>query len=372
MNKTISLVVVVAVIFASIFYLQSMKATFDDTNQEVVIDSGGSSEFRPLTTYVPDQDKIRRSDYSLAPDLEGISGYINSEEFKLEELRGKVVLIDFWTYTCINCIRTQPYLNAWYDAYTDDGLVIVGVHTPEFEFEKDFDNVKDAVEKAGIKYPVVQDNNYQTWRAFQNRFWPRKYLIDIDGLIRYDHAGEGAYEETEDIIQQLLQERSEKLNLQVDMQASNPNDITGVDFRRIATPEIYFGYTFARGNLGSPEGFTPELVNTYSVPDQLEASKAYLVGEWLNKGDYSESVSNGTILIVYSAKAVNIVASSGERVELSILLDSAEIKPEDVGSDGIIVSEEKLYNIITTPDYGAHSLEIAVPAGFRIYTFTFG
>ncbi|MBI4175952.1 MAG: thioredoxin family protein, partial [Candidatus Aenigmarchaeota archaeon] len=129
-----------------------------------------------------------------APELQGIAGYINTEGIKLADLRGKVVLIDFWTYTCINCIRTLPYLNAWYDKYHDKGFEIIGVHTPEFSFEKDYNNVKAAVDKYGIRYPVVQDNDYATWRAYKNNYWPRKYLVDAQGNIRYDHIGEGGYE----------------------------------------------------------------------------------------------------------------------------------------------------------------------------------
>jgi thiol-disulfide isomerase/thioredoxin len=138
--------------------------------------------------------------------LAGISGYINTHDgFRLSEIVGKkVVLVDFWTYSCINCQRTQPYLNAWYKKYKDAGLEIVGVHTPEFAFEKDRANVVAAVEKFGITYPVVQDNDYQTWGTYGNRYWPRKYLIDIDGYIVYDHIGEGGYEETEEKIQELL------------------------------------------------------------------------------------------------------------------------------------------------------------------------
>ncbi|MGI0006282.1 MAG: redoxin domain-containing protein, partial [Nitrososphaera sp.] len=129
---------------------------------------------------------IDKSQFRQAPELAGISNYINTEEFKLADLKGKVVLVDFWTYSCINCIRTIPYLNAWHEKYADDGLVIVGIHAPEFDFEKNPDNVQAAVEKFGIQYPVVQDNEHGTWDAYQNRYWPRKYLVDDEGYIRYD------------------------------------------------------------------------------------------------------------------------------------------------------------------------------------------
>src|SRR3989338_574562 len=148
-----------------------------------------------------------------APELVGISGFFNTDEFpSISELKGKVVLVDFWTYTCINCIRTLPHLVEWDKKYRDKGLVIIGVHTPEFEFEKEYNNVKAAIEKYCINYPVVQDNGYLTWQAFKNRYWPRKYLIDTDGFIRYDHIGEGGYKETEAKIQELLNERAEILD----------------------------------------------------------------------------------------------------------------------------------------------------------------
>ncbi|MBI2138258.1 redoxin domain-containing protein, partial [Candidatus Woesearchaeota archaeon] len=147
--------------------------------------------------------------YPLAPELAGIAGYLNTdgEEIRIADYRGKkAVLIDFWTYTCINCIRTLPHLAEWDKKYRDKGLAIIGVHTPEFNFEKEKKNVEMAIKKYGIPYPVVQDNDYATWSAYQNRYWPRKYLVDADGFIRYDHIGEGGYDDTEEMIQKLLME----------------------------------------------------------------------------------------------------------------------------------------------------------------------
>jgi len=153
-----------------------------------------------------DRVLMKEAEYPRALEIVDPEGYINVDNITLSEHIGKkVILIDFWTYSCINCQRTFPYLRAWHEKY--DGLLIVGVHTPEFNFEKEYENVVDATERFGITWPVVQDNDKQTWRAYQNRFWPRKYLIDIDGFIRYDHIGEGAHEETERKIQELLKER---------------------------------------------------------------------------------------------------------------------------------------------------------------------
>ena len=389
----ISLVIVIVLIGLTLFYLENRGAYpeggYEPENKpdgsEVRKSADNSSatpgamnDFLPKVKYEPDQEKIRSGRYIVAPDLQGISGYINSEKFTFEQLRGKVILVDFWTYSCINCIRTQPYLNAWYETYSGDGLVIVGIHTPEFGFEKDYDNVVDAVSKAGIKYPVVQDNDYATWRAYRNRYWPRKYLIDIDGLIRYDHAGEGAYKETENMIKTLLEERSKKLGAEIDLEKKSK--LHGVTFtesllaNRVKTPEIYFGYKFSRGNLGSPEGFSNEKVNSYAQPGELVPNKAYLVGDWLNKEDYSElSGNSGKILLNYTATKVNIVASSENAAELKLLMDGQRIAPAFIGSDGTNVTEEKLYNIVETVFPETHLLEIEVSQpGFRMYTFTFG
>jgi thiol-disulfide isomerase/thioredoxin len=152
------------------------------------------------------QYKVDKSDLKKAPEFTQIEEYINTDPLRISELNGKVILVHFWTYSCINCIHTIPYLNEWYQKYSDKGLVIIGIHTPEFEFEKNIDNVREAVKEHMIEYPVLQDNNYATWNAFQNIYWPRDYVIDKEGFIRYDHIGEGGYNETENVIATLLEE----------------------------------------------------------------------------------------------------------------------------------------------------------------------
>jgi len=217
-NKNIILIILLIVVAGSIYYLNSQKASpsnFKTTQVDIAEqkEEQGVGTQNIGTDYIVDENAIRQKSllYLEAPELRSIAGYINTDpDIKIQNLKGNVVLVDFWTYTCINCIRTMPYLKSWYDQYTDDGLVIVGVHTPEFEFEKDIDNVQDAVDKYDLKYAVVQDNDYATWRAYKNRWWPRKYLIDIDGFIRYDHIGEGGYTETESVIQELLNEKMER------------------------------------------------------------------------------------------------------------------------------------------------------------------
>ncbi len=236
--------------------------------------------------------QIDKTQLKLAPELTKISGYINSKPITLADIRGKVVLVDFWTYSCINCIRTIPYLNSWYEKYADDGLVIVGVHTPEFEFEKDYNNVKGAVERFGIKYPVAQDNEKQTWNAYENRYWPRKYLIDSEGYIRYDHIGEGAYTETEKVIQSLLTERTEHsdLNFTLDQTVGNPQSTQSVNFDKINTPELYFGYQYATEPLGNSEGYKPDRIVKYTIPNDtnIVPNRIYLGGEWKNNADNME------------------------------------------------------------------------------------
>jgi thiol-disulfide isomerase/thioredoxin len=327
--------------------------------------------------------QIDKSQLKVAPELTKISGYINSEPIMLADLRGKVVLLDFWTYSCINCIRTIPYLNAWHEKYADDGLVIVGVHTPEFEFEKNYNNVKGAVERFGINYPVVQDNEKQTWNAYENRYWPRKYLIDSEGYIRYDHIGEGAYAETEKVIQSLLAERIEhnSINSTIDQTISNPESIQNIDFSRINTPELYFGYQYAKEPLGNSEGYKPDQIVGYALPDDTSniiPNRIYLAGEWKNNADHMELQSEvGHIVLSYSAKAVNIVA--GGTGKLHILEENNShvddvSRGTDSSEDGTVnINGQRLYNLVTHEGYGNHKIVIdVVGKGFQIYTFTFG
>jgi len=187
----------------------------------------------------------KASVYETAKEVSTPDGFINVDGITVADQIGKnIVLIDFWTYSCINCQRTLPFLNSWYKKYGDMGLTIIGVHTPEFEFEKEYDNVARAVEKFGVEYPVVLDNDYSTWTAYKNRYWPRKYLIDIDGFIVYDHIGEGAYEETEAKIVELLNERNQRLGeSSVSVGDSTAVNIDEVDFTKVGSPEMYFGFS---------------------------------------------------------------------------------------------------------------------------------
>ncbi len=355
--KNIALVIVLALIIASIFFIQNMQkdSRVQTTYTELAIKD--SSE----------RVKQKSAKYLRAKELVEPNGYLNIDNITIAENIGKnIILIDFWTYSCINCQRTIPYLNTWYEKYKDKGLVIIGIHTPEFDFEKDYNNVKRAIEKFGIKYPVAQDNEYQTWNAYKNRYWPRKYLIDIDGFIVYDHIGEGAYEGTERRIQELLEERNQvlKLSEQITKDISKPEAETP---SQIGTPEIYFGYSFSRNQIGNPEGWQPNKIVKYTTPQKLQSNKFYLVGDWLNNKDNLELVNNqGAILLVYLAKKVNLVAGSKQPIEITVYLDGQEHKR-------VNISDFDLYNIISTEESGTHILEINTnSSGLMAYTFTFG
>jgi len=210
-HKVLIYIVITSAIIIPITYLEFSKVDKVDAGESIDI-SIMSKEDRGSVI------ANKREKYDSAKEIVLPSGFINTQPFNLADHIGKeVILLDMWTYSCINCQRTLPYVNTWSEKYKDQGLLVVGIHTPEFEFEKDIENVKDAVEKFGIKYPVVLDNDYGTWRAYSNRYWPRKYLIDIDGFIVYDHKGEGRYDETERKIQELLEERSGALRLSADV-----------------------------------------------------------------------------------------------------------------------------------------------------------
>ena len=321
---------------------------------------------------------IDKSKFKKAPDLVGIAQYINTTPEGLEEMmQDKVVLYDIWTYSCINCIRTLPHITAWDDKYADDGLLIIGIHSPEFEFEKDLNNVKMAVEKNGINYPVVLDNDKETWKAFENRYWPRKYIADHEGYIRYDQIGEGAYQETERVIQELLKERADSLGMQI-ASAEELVDIEEFEHSSFRTPELYFGYKFAQGRnqLGNDEGFNPGKEVTYSLPENPRLHYFYLDGTWKNHQGGMELVSqSGSILLQFHAKEVNIVA--GNSAELEIFLDDKPIPSQysgqDITGNKVSVSEHALYNIVNSPEASTHLLRIDVEQpGFEIFTFTFG
>jgi len=323
--------------------------------------------------------KIDKSKFKQAPNLVGIAHYLNTTPKKLsDEMEGKVILYDIWTYSCINCIRTLPYITSWSDKYSDQGLLVIGIHSPEFEFEKNPKNVQMAIDKHGINYPVVLDNDMETWKAFENRYWPRKYIADHEGYIRYDHIGEGGYKETEKVIQNILKERQVKLRIQMGS-ANVLVNIEEFEHTAFRTPELYFGYTFAqnRNQLGNEEGFRPNQDVTYSLPESIQRHNFYLDGIWTNLEGSMKLVSDsGVIFLPYSGKELNIV-TSGE-ADLRIYIDGlpidSSIAGTDVGTNGRVhVHEPRLYNLVKTETSEEHTLQIFVDTPeFEIFTFTFG
>lgn len=283
--------------------------------------------------FLPSDDQAVFKDPNMsAPEFSGIEKWLNSNPLTVAGLRGQVVLVDFWTYSCINCIRTLPYITGWYEKYKDRGFVVVGVHTPEFAFEKDTENVKTALRRHKINYPVAQDNDYATWNAYDNHYWPAHYLIDQNGQIVYVHFGEGKYQETEAAIQQLLGLGDEE------EMAEEKNQ------REVRTPEIYFGLKRLDKDL------TPKLEGQWTHSDE----SARLVGV------------NGKIKLNFFAKDAHMVAQSENSSEVKVFVDGTLVNT-------IQVKDSQLYTLFEGEDSKERTLEIEIQgSGFEAFTFTFG
>jgi cytochrome c biogenesis protein CcdA/thiol-disulfide isomerase/thioredoxin len=298
-------------------------------------------------------------------EIAGATGYVNTEPITLGELVGKkVILLDFMTYSCINCQRTFPYLASWYEKYSDEGLEIVGIHTPEFAFEKDIDHVEKAMAEFGLEFPVVLDNDYATWRAYGNLYWPRKYLIDIHGNIVYDHIGEGAYDKTENKIRELLSERAMVLGEVVGPDAQKPVAKTDGAQKGAGSPETYFGSLrntlLSNGNAGRAG------VQTFTLPTLRIPNALYLSGTWNITEEYARSVADAGVVFQYRAKTVYMVARADTPVALEVYQDGVLI-----GS--LTIEDSKLYTLIENTGSEAHELMLkAKGAGLEVYTFTFG
>lgn len=371
-KKYISLAIALLFVGGAVWYLETMKP------QKIF--PGYQADIAARDASLRVTEKTRS--YPRAKEIVSPAGFINSDGLRIADLIGqKVVLVDFWTYSCINCQRTTPYLNAWYEKYRAKGLGIIGVHTPEFAFEKEYANVAAAVKKFGIRYPVVLDNDYGTWNGYENRYWPRKYLIDIDGFIVFDHVGEGAYERTEQKIQELLAERmavlGEENGITKDM--VKPEGVSVLDAAQPRSPEIYFGAarnTYL-GNGASGQIGTQKLSDTAGIKTNI----LYLVGDWNFTDEFAENKSSGAkIIFRYQGKDVYMVASAKEMISLRIFRDGkylgAEVG-EDVltreGASRAAVREDRLYKLIQDTEYGEHTVEIIIEKpGLKVFTFTFG
>lgn len=298
-----------------------------------------------------------------APEIAGIDAWINTPPLQLNELKGKVILIDFWTYSCINCIRTLPYLKDWYAKYHDQGLVIIGIHSPEFQFEHNLENVKAAVEKDDIHYPVALDNNFATWQNFHNQYWPAHYLIDKNGKIVYEHFGEGEYDVTENNIRYLL-------GLSRQMPAVKPEETYSI----VQTPETYLGYLRAR-SFASPEIVKPGQAITYSYPDALSQDSWALKGKWIINADNIVAAEAGATIKLhfYAGKvyAVMGVENADVPVKLSVTTNS-DIQKNPL-TKSFIVSRNQLYTLVELKQEGEGTVELtATRPGLEMYTFTFG
>lgn len=321
----------------------------------------------------------KASQFELAKEITSPDGFINTDGITIKDLVGsRVILVDFWTYSCINCQRTIPYLNRWHELYGDKGLTIIGVHTPEFGFEQEYNNVRAAVEKFGIRYPVVLDNDYSTWHAYRNRYWPHKYLIDIDGFIVYDHVGEGAYEETEAKIQELLAERAMAIG-EAPVVVTPPRPAS-TELAGQLTPEIYFGA--ARNSLLGNGRPLQRGQQVFTEPADLTLDYVYLSGQWNITDEYaSNRTAPAKILLRYRAQDVHLVASADVPLSVIVRRDGqplGAVMGSDVSSQAgestLTISEDRLYTIVSDPaGSGEHTLELIIPAsGLRAFTFTFG
>ena len=297
----------------------------------------------------------KETEYPRAKELADIQGYINTVPFKLSGLAGKkVILLDFWTYSCINCLRTLPYLNAWYQKYQNDGLVIIGVHSPEFDFEKNFDQcVSAAVQRLGIKYPVVLDSQPKVHgMPIRNEYWPEEYLIDIDGFVVHNQIGEGDYDKTEEAIQAALIERQKVLGLsqKIDTSLASPAGVVTVSSTGLGSPETYFGSARNEylGN-GAP-GVAG--IQTLGIPSQQVLNTLYLGGTWNFADQYAENTSaTATVSYVYSAKNVYFVATAKNQVKIKIYRDGILLTGAEAGSDvapdgTVTIQENRLYSLV--------------------------
>ena len=308
------------------------------------------------------------------PAFAGATEWLNSEPLGPAELRGHVVLVNFWTWTCINWLRQEPYVRAWSHAYRNDGLIVIGVHTPEFSFEHDIDGVRQATADRAIDYPVAVDNDFEIWRAFDNRFWPALYFVDTDGIIRDDHFGEGRYEQSERVIQRLLGIEREPVSVEgVGAEAA-------ADWDHLRTPETYLGY-WRNGHFASPNGAAFDERRTYELPRRLGINQWALAGEWtIGRENVALDQAGGTVAFRFHARDAHLVLSRGAREPISfrVLLDGeapGRSQGADVDEDGNgVLRDGRMYQLVRVHDgVRERTLEITfLDPGAEAYAFTFG
>jgi len=319
-----------------------------------------------------------------APEFPPNVAWLQGGPVRLADLRGRPVLIDFWDYTCVNCLRTLPYVKEWHRRYGPLGLGVIGVHAPEFSFARESGNVLHAVRAHGVEYPVVLDNEYAIWQAFTNRYWPAKYLIDGEGYLRYSHFGEGAYGQTEEVIQHLLKESFPQILLPGLMDPVRDEDRPGAVCYRV-TPELYLGHQ--RGLIGNVAGVTPDKPAVYRDPGKHLDGHAYLDGDWLLAGEYlarpAGASGESTLTVPYMAKEVNLVIhppTYGGSATFSVQQDGTPLLADDCGADvtagkGVsvmTVDAPRLYRVVANRDIDRHELTLTTTSdGVALYAFTF-
>jgi len=308
------------------------------------------------------------------PPLAGATGWLNTEPLGPSELRGHVVLVNFWTLTCINWLRQEPYVRAWSQAYRDDGLVVIGAHTPEFSFEHEIDGVRQATKERAIDYPVAVDNDYAIWDAFANRYWPALYFLDAEGIIRDQHFGEGRYEQSERVIQQLLGVERDL----VSVEGRGPEK--EADWEHLQTPETYLGYARSE-QFASPHGAGFDERRAYELPERLPFNHWALAGEWtIGRENVALGQAGGSIAYRFHARDAHLVLSraSREPIAFRVLLDGKPPGPShgvDIDKDGTgLLREGRLYQLVR--QHGAvreRTLQVTfLEPGAEAYAFTFG
>jgi len=362
MNAHRFLLTVVAAAFAAWFGIDSCAAQ--------------SSGARPMST-----PSISERGEGAMPALDGAIEWLNSKPLTTAELRGKVVLVDFWTYTCINWQRTLPHLRAWADKYKGQGLVVIGVHTPEFGFEKDLDNVRTATAQLDVGFPVAVDSNRAIWRAFENQYWPALYIVDARGTIRFHHFGEGAYDRSERAIQQLLVEAGAKDVDTALVQVEGRGSQAQADWNSLRTEETYIGSGRAE-NFASPGGLASGRTRVYAAPDPLPLNRWALAGEWNVRRELATPTrANGRIVYRFHARDLHLVMgpqTKGKSVPFRVLVDGrppGAAHGSDVDADGRgLVVESRMYQLIRQPqpvEDRQFEIEFLEP-GVEVFAFTFG
>lgn len=318
-----------------------------------------------------------------APEIGQV--WLNSTPLSFRQLRGRAVLVDFWDYTCVNCIRTLPYVRAWHERYRDKGLTVIGVHTPEFTFAQYESNVERGIREFGLTYPIVIDSNREIWKAFATRYWPTKYLLDKDGHLRYGHFGEGAYDECEQVIQELLLEIDPALGLPALIEPVREEDQRGAICYR-PTGELYLGH--ARGRIGNEGGFKEDQIGDYAFDGALEENFFYSNGRWASTAEYLEAADDGphNLRLKFEAAAVNLVMACphAPSAEVVILQDGKPLSrsyatrdtlfrtgPQGGEESYIVVDSPRMYFLVDNHEFAWHELELRCSPGVAAFAFTF-